>query len=78
MRTKTSRVSHPAHALVALRAVGGDAQIVAALAPLDVGLQLIDPRVRAGELPGRRRIAADHDACDRAERGFSGTPVNST
>jgi hypothetical protein len=38
-------ISHPPQSLIPLRTVGWDAQIIAALAPLDIGLQLIDPRV---------------------------------
>ena len=45
-------VAHPAQALIALRAVGRDAHEVAALAPDDVALKLVDHRVGAGERPG--------------------------
>ena len=72
-------VAHPAQPFVALRAIGGHAEVVAALAPLDVGLKLIDPRVGAGELA---RCAAcrcrSPRRSERIEVGFVGRPVTST
>ena len=55
-------VAHPAHALVALRAIGGNAEVVAALPPPDVRLKLVDAGIGAGEFAGPRHIAAQHDA----------------
>ena len=43
-------VPHPAESFIALRTVGGDAQVVAPLAPYDVGIELVDTRIGAGKL----------------------------
>ena len=61
------RVAGPAQALVALRAVRGHFQEVAALAPLDVVLELVQERVRARELARRRRVRVQHDPDDRLQ-----------
>ena len=58
-------VPHPTEALVALRAVGRHAQEVAALAPDDVLLELVDQRAGALEGPARRRGGVDYAARDR-------------
>ncbi len=55
------RVGGPAEPLVALRAVGRDADVVAALAPGDVADQLGDHRIGALQLPRRRKVAGQHD-----------------
>ena len=57
-------VAHPAQALVALRAVGRDLEEIAALAPVDVALELVDEAVAAGEGAGAGRVAVQHDAGD--------------
>ncbi len=48
---KDLRVAGPAEAFVALRAVGGDFEEVALLAPDDVVLELLEQGMRAGEEP---------------------------
>jgi hypothetical protein len=57
-------VAHPAEALVALRAVGGDLEEIAPLAPVDVALELVDERVVAGKRAGARGVAVQYDAGD--------------
>ena len=61
-------IAHPAQPLVALRAIGGHAEIIAPLAPLNVGLQLVDPRIGTGKLARPRRVGANDDAGDRVRR----------
>ena len=71
---KHLRVAHPTHAFIALGAIGGNRQEVAALAPLNVGLQLIDPRIGAGKLPVPCRIRPQHDARNGVQRRLPRQP----
>ena len=64
-------VAHPAQTLVALRTIGGNADVVSALAPDDVRLELVDAGIGAGEFAGTGHIGAEHDA----RHGVAGTPV---
>ncbi len=67
-RDEDLRVAHPAEALVALRAVGGHAEVVATLAPQDVGEQAVQARI--GAFPGAdaARVAAEDHASDSVQR----------
>src|SRR5699024_8177663 len=53
-------VAGPAEALVALRAVGGHVQEVAACGPDDVLVQLVHQRFAAPEPTGAAQVGADH------------------
>ena len=55
-------VAHPAQPLVALRAIGGNAEVVSALPPADVRLKLVDAGIGTGEFARPRHIGAEHDA----------------
>ena len=70
------RVAHPAHALVALWAIRRDADVIAALAPADVGIELV--QVSAGRFPraSRRRIGAHHHPANIVRREFTGIAVD--
>ena len=71
------RVARPAQPLVALRAVGGDVHEVAALAPEDVVLELVEQSGSStSKLPAPGHVGVDHDAGERVERvGSPGQPV---
>ena len=56
------RVSRPAQALVALRAVRGHVEEVPLLAPDDVALELVDEGLRGLELARPRHVGVDDDA----------------
>ena len=59
------RVARPPQSLVALRAVGGDAQEVASLAPPNIAVEPIDVGVATGEIAPLAEVAPDdlpHDA----------------
>ena len=68
-RHEEFRVTGPAHALIALRTVGGDFEIVAFLSPDDVAEKLVHQRTGTGEDPGLGHIGIHHDARHRTERG---------
>jgi len=53
-------VAQPPEALVALGAIGRDAEEVVALAPVDIGKEPIDISVRALEVPGARNVRANY------------------
>ena len=55
-------VAGPAEPLVALRAVGGHVEEVAARAPDHVAVQLVEQFVGALELAGPRQLGGDHDS----------------
>jgi hypothetical protein len=63
-RREDLRVGEPAEPFVALRAVGGHRDEIPALAPSDVGLQLVDHRVRALEAAGERSVAVQDPGQD--------------
>ena len=65
-------VPGPPQPLVALRAVGRHVEEVALLPPLDVVLELVQQRVRGGELPGHRHVGVDDDAGQAVERRLAG------
>ena len=58
-------VAGPAQPLVALRAVGREVEEVAAHAPHDVLVQLVDERVRGVEPAGALHVAVQHDGGHR-------------
>ena len=62
-------IAQPTLSLVTLRAIGGNAAIVAAHTPQDIGVDAIDRRLRTGEGPGARQIIVHHAAFDRIQRG---------
>ena len=66
------RIGEPAQALVALRAVGGNGDEVAALAPVDVAPELVDQLVRALEPSGARRVGVHDAARDRLRARLAG------
>ena len=57
-------VARPAHALVALRAVGGDIDEVRFAAPDEIALQLVEPLVRAGKAAALFHIRIQGNAFD--------------
>src|SRR5262249_9798912 len=61
-------IAHPAQALVALRAIGGHAQKVSALAPKDIAPQLVHGFVGGLELNRERRAGIEHDTFNRISR----------
>ncbi len=64
-RGEHGEVAGPAQPLVALRAVGGHVDEVAAHPPDDVAVQLVHQRVRAGERAGAAQVGPDDDGRDR-------------
>ena len=68
----------PAQPLVPLRAVGGHVEEVALLSPEDVVLELVQQRVRRGELPGHRHVGVDDDAVRPSSVGSPGQPSTAT
>ncbi len=69
-------VSGPAEPLVALRAVRRQIDEVAAHAPADVLVQLVEPVVRAVERAGRRHVAVADDGLDRVRGQVAGPAVD--
>ncbi len=67
-------VAEPALALVALRAIGGNAAIIAADAPKHVVVNLIQHLAGAGEIGDRLHVVMDHAAYERGcgGRGVAG------
>src|SRR5690606_18239117 len=63
------RIATPAHALVALRAVGRNLQEVGALTPNRVAIELIHERNRTLERAGVRTLRIKGDPRDRLRRG---------
>ena len=64
------RVRGPSHALVALRAIRGHGQKVAALSPDDVGMQLIEQCTRAFETRCLRQLIVNDLANDGVQFGL--------
>src|ERR1019366_793200 len=64
-------VAEPALALVALRAIRGDAAIVAANAPEHVVVDLIQQVVGTGELAGAIHVVVHHAPFDRCQSGLA-------
>ncbi len=62
------RISHPAQALVALRAIGRHTQKIAALSPQNIAPQLVHRRVGRLELDRKRRGGIEDDALDGVSR----------
>ena len=67
-------VAQPPLPLVALRAVGRDASVVAAHAPDDVTIDAVEQGIGAGELAGGLQVVADDAALDRVGAGGSRVP----
>lgn len=67
-------VAQPAQALIALRAVGGNAEEISPLSPHDIGKKLIDQLARALKLSGKRGIRGYHLSLNRFKGGHSGIP----
>ena len=65
-------IGGPAQAFIALRAVGGDADEVGALAPEDVAPKLVDQGAAGFELGGEGCCGVEDDALDRIECGLVG------
>ena len=65
-------VAHPAHAFVALRAVGRNAKKIAALAPDDILKKPIEIGVGTFPRAGLRRVGTDDDAAQIIGRESSG------
>src|SRR4029077_18006865 len=55
-------VAAPALALVALRAIGGDAAVIAAHSPADVLIKPVQQRIRASKLAGALEVVVDDAA----------------
>jgi hypothetical protein len=55
------RIACPSLALVTLRAVGGNVDKVALLAPLYIALKLVDERIGALEISRRRHFGMDYN-----------------
>ena len=72
------RVRSPAEALVALRAVGGHADKVGALAPEDVAPELVDHGAAGVQVDGERRVGVKTAVVMAAIAGFVLRPVSST
>ena len=58
------RITRPAEAFVALRAVGGDIEEISAQAPDDVALELVEHFVGRGESPALCEIRVKHGTGD--------------
>ena len=69
-------VAKPALAFVALRAVGGDAPVITARAPDDIGVDAVDQFIRANKLSSARQVVVHHAAfegdCRKAGRVVGG------
>ena len=65
-------VAGPAEPLVALRAVGGHVQEVAAHAPHDILVELVDTRIRALEPAGAHHVGVQHHGGDVFAPQFAG------
>ena len=61
---KNLGIAHPAQPFIPLRAIGGDAEVISALTPLDVGLKLIQAGIRTGEFAGPAIVRGDDNARD--------------
>ena len=70
-------VAGPAEPLVALRAVGGHVEEVAAHAPDDVLVEPVELRVRRAEPAGAAQVGADHDGLDVLGAQVSARPLTS-
>ena len=66
------RVAGPAHALVALGAVGGHVQEVAPQPPFDVVFQLVDQGIGAVKMPGFPHPGMHHAGGEILRAGFAG------
>ena len=65
-------VAGPAHAFIALRAIGGQVDKVSPLRPKDVAVKLIHHRVRTGEGAGHRRVRMQHQPGHRFQSRLLG------